>query len=169
MSELEGLARDEQTPNLESVASTTMPLFARCAVRADEQPEDEQPDTSEELSSRRWSFLDRLRASAQVMRGHRLVPAQIHAEWIEYQQLLDDLLKRLSAQLARQARSEKARVKQLLEQQQTHLELAVDAPRRSNGRKSDLRRLYASQLGLRAPSSSAVPAPALPEPEEEAP
>lgn len=138
-------------------------------MRADELADESHSSDDESISSSRWSFLDRLRASAAVMRGHRLVPQQIHAEWIEYQQLLDDLLKRLSAQLARQAKAEKVRVKQLLEQQQTHLELAQEhaahVPLR-NGRKSELRRRFASQLGLRAPpSSSAMPAPPLEEPE----
>ena len=57
----------------------------------------------------------RLRAALAVLLGERLVPLQIHAEWAEYQMAFDDLLKRLSAQLARQAKAERARVERLLE------------------------------------------------------
>lgn len=135
-------------------------------------PDEQLPDGEDELSPPRWSFLERLRASAQVLRGHRLVPAQIHSEWIEYQQLLDDLLKRLSAQLARQARSEKARVKKLLEEQQLEIEPTERAPAMAMngvGRKSELRRRFATQLGLR-PHSNAVRAPQVhPVEEEESP
>lgn len=100
------------------------------------------------------------------------MPAQIHAEWIEYQQLLDDLLKRLSAQLARQARSEKARLRKLLEDQSSQLELEPSSRApvvRGNGRKSELRRRFASQLGLRAPSNAVPQLEPPPAPEEESP
>jgi len=37
------------------------------------------------------------------------VPDQIVAEWVEYQQIFSDLLKRFSASLARQAKADKTR------------------------------------------------------------
>lgn len=55
----------------------------------------------------------RFRAAMSVLRGERLVPLQIHAEWIEYQQIFDDILTRWSASLARDAKSEKKRVDRL--------------------------------------------------------
>jgi hypothetical protein len=57
----------------------------------------------------------RFRAAMSVLRGERLVPLQIHAEWIEYQQIFDDILTRWSASLARDAKSEKKRVDRLSE------------------------------------------------------
>lgn len=57
----------------------------------------------------------RLRSAWSVLRGEALVPAQIVAEWAEYQQIFNDLLQRFSASLARQAKAEKARIKALSE------------------------------------------------------
>lgn len=168
----QGLAHGEGIPKLESVGSATTHLSARCVTRSVREPDEPQDELEEDLRPPRSSFLERIRASAQVLKGHRLVPMQIHAEWIEYQQLLDDLLKRLSAQLARQARSEKARLRKLLEDQSSQLELEPSSrPHvvRGNGRKSELRRRFASQLGIRAPSNAVLELEPPPAPEEESP
>lgn len=70
-----------------------------------------EPETKAETSRERAP--GRLRAALAVLAGERLVPLQLQAEWAEYQMVFDDLLKRLSAQLARQAKAEKARLDRL--------------------------------------------------------
>jgi hypothetical protein len=57
-----------------------------------------------------------VRSAWHVLRGRRMVPLQIQFEWLEYQQLFDDLLKRFGAQLARSAKAEKKRVAKLFDQ-----------------------------------------------------
>jgi len=59
--------------------------------------------------SSRWS------AAWSVLRGERLTPPQIEAEWAEYQLVFGELLQRLSAMLARQAKYEKQRARRLAE------------------------------------------------------
>ena len=55
----------------------------------------------------------RLRGAIQVFLGRRMTPVQIEAEWREYQQIFDSILTRLGAQLARQAKAERERIKAL--------------------------------------------------------
>lgn len=91
----------------------------------------------------------RLRGAWSVLLGERLVPVQIHAEWREYQQIFDDLLKRLSTQLARQAKAEKRRVRRLLEEAEPGSESSsrsdVQPPA---GSKAELRSRAAAARGL---------------------
>jgi len=55
----------------------------------------------------------RIFAAWQVLMGQRLTPLQIHAEWVEYQQVFRDLLEQFSASLAREAKAEKKRIQAL--------------------------------------------------------
>lgn len=57
----------------------------------------------------------KLAAAWRVLRGEDVVPAQIRVEWAEYQLAFGDLINRLSAMLARQAKAEKRRAEQLAE------------------------------------------------------
>lgn len=109
-----------------------------------------QSDPSEELLDELPSLppepRTRFGSAWQVLRGYRLVDRQIQAEWFEYQQIFNDLLQRLSAQLARQAKSERKRVKSLLQSPPdppSQRELPLSAP----SRKSELRRRFASVAG----------------------
>ena len=86
--------------------------------------------------------LGRLQAAWQVLRGERLVPMQIQGEWIEYQQIFESILQRLSAQLARQARSEKLRLESLIPSEPSHRE-----PSRQD-HKADLRKRANAMRGL---------------------
>lgn len=100
----------------------------------------------------------RVRAAISVLRGQRLVPLQVQFEWLEYQQIFDDLLKRLSAQLARQARSEKARVKRLLKEPSETVEASSPpsspSPKDPASYKQALRSRAAQLRGL--PSAASV-------------
>ena len=49
-----------------------------------------------------------------MFRGQRLVPLQVQAEWLTYQQIFDDVLTRLGAQLARQQKFRNEELKKLL-------------------------------------------------------
>lgn len=55
----------------------------------------------------------RLLAAWRVLMGQRVTPQHIVAEWVEYQQIFNDLLERWSAKLARDAKAEKERIKRL--------------------------------------------------------
>ena len=74
-----------------------------------------QTDPSQEPREVEQRRVGRLRAAFQVLRGESLVPEQIRFEWLEYQQIFNDVLQRFSAQLARGAKAEKKRVAKLLE------------------------------------------------------
>jgi hypothetical protein len=83
----------------------------------------------------------RIRAALAVLRGHRVVPAQIQAEWLDYKIIFNDILARFGAQLARSAKAEKKRIEKQLAlpeaAQKVHqLTLTVDAEER----KKELRR-----------------------------
>ena len=104
--------------------------------------------------------LGRLQAAWQVLRGERLVPMQIQGEWIEYQQIFESILQRLSAQLARQARSEKLRLESLIPEEPSHRE-----PSRHD-HKAELRKRSNAMRGLNLPSRSVQPSP--PEEKEKA-
>lgn len=98
--------------------------------------------------------LGRLRAAWSVLLGERLVPLQLQAEWVEYKLIFDDLLKRLSAQLARQAKAEKSRLEAQLPLGDQFSEPLPSAPASS---KAELRRKAAAQRGLLPHSSSIAP------------
>lgn len=92
----------------------------------------------------------RLRSAVQVLLGQRLVPAQIQAEWLEYQLIFGDLLQRQSAMLARAAKEERKRLRRLSEHSVsespphvTQLDLLPPA-----SRKAALRSQAADRLGL---------------------
>ncbi len=84
----------------------------------------------------------RLRSAWAAFRGERLVPQQIQAEWLEYQQIFESVLQRLSAQLARQAKSEKSRIDSLIPDEPSHRE-----PSRQD-HKAELRSRAAEMRGL---------------------
>lgn len=87
-----------------------------------------------------------------MLRGQRLVPLQIQYEWIEYQLLFNDILTRFGSQLARQAKSEKKRVKAQLQDQHPEpspqLELSPMHHSDLSAHKSELRRRVAQSRGL---------------------
>ena len=95
----------------------------------------------------------RIRSAWSVLLGERLVPVQLQAEWVEYKLIFDDLLKRLSAQLARQAKAEKGRL-------ETQLPMDEPAPlvRAPAGNKAELRRRAAVARGI-MPQASTISAP----------
>jgi len=90
----------------------------------------------------------RLRSALLVLRGERLVPVQLQAEWLTYQQIFDDVLTRLGAQLARQAKLQK---EQLVRYLQENPESEGDSY--SSGdlaeRKNAIRRRFAERGQLR--------------------
>ncbi len=92
----------------------------------------------------------RFRAAWSVLRGQSLVPEQIRFEWLEYQAVFNDLLQRYSAQLARAAKAEKARIKALNEA----LEPPSSRPVRPQDHKSELRSRAAALRGLGIPSGT---------------
>lgn len=113
----------------------------------------------------------KFRAAWSVLRGQRLVPLQVQAEWLTYQQIFDDVLQRLGAQLARQAKAESDRLKRYLREnpepaQEPQLSLSTGE---AAAHKDALRRRFAKhrapQLVFRS-QSSAQPQP---DPPEEAP
>lgn len=83
----------------------------------------------------------RLRGAWLVLMGQRLTPQQIVAQWVEYQCIFDDLLKRWSAYLARDARQEKKRIERLDVPPE---QLALNQPRS----KAELRSKVAAMRGL---------------------
>lgn len=97
----------------------------------------------------------RFAAAWSVLRGQRLTPRQIQSEWLEYQQIFESILQRLSAQLARQARSEKLRLAALVpessdqppqEDASSHDQKSHKAALRS--RSADLRGLGVHRINL---------------------
>lgn len=86
----------------------------------------------------------RFRSALSVLRGQSVVPDQIVAEWVEYQQTFNRLLERFSALLARQAKAEKKRIERLAEMVDPSA-LEHQAPA---DRKADLRRRAAQLRGL---------------------
>lgn len=63
----------------------------------------------------------RIRAAFHVLVGRRTTPQMIEAEWLEYKQIFDDVLTRLGAQLARQAKAHKDDIRR-------NLDLPTDSP-----------------------------------------
>lgn len=105
----------------------------------------------------------RLLSAWRVLWGRSVTSEQLQWEWAEYQQAFNDLLQRYSAQLARAARAEKKRIQRLMEAQQEEPSRRVP-PSSPADRKSQLRRLAASQIGLFPPSSSSEQTQTLPPP-----
>ena len=101
----------------------------------------------------------RVRAAWSVLRGERVVPLQIQAEWIEYQQVLDSLLRRFSALLARQAKAERRAIEQALEVPQSPPSSAPQA----EGKLALWRKVHERQ-----PPGAQLSLPALPHQEETA-
>ncbi len=87
----------------------------------------------------------------RVLMGQRVTPVQIQAEWVEYKMIFEDILQRFSAQLARNAKMEKKRLKRLAEDAPTERPEVV-GPR---DRKAVLRSRAAAMRGL-APMRRAV-------------
>ncbi len=111
----------------------------------------------------------KFRAAWSVLRGQRLVPLQVQAEWLTYQQIFDDVLTRLGAQLARQAKSRSDELKRHLKEHPEQLQLLDESVLPLNDlqeRKNALRHRFAQhrapQLAFRS-SSSAQPLAAPPE------
>lgn len=77
--------------------------------------------------------------------GRRTTPLQIEAEWLEYKMIFDDVLTRFSAQLARQAKAERAALKRQLQEPAEPAQVAVTPP---TTRKAQLRSRAAVLRGL---------------------
>lgn len=110
----------------------------------------------------------RLRAAWSVFRGQRLVPLQLQAEWLTYQQIFDDVLQRLGAQLARQSKAESDRLKRYLREnpEQPHDDQVLplnDLQERKNALRRRFAEQRAPQVVLRSQSSAQ---PLLDQPEE---
>lgn len=84
----------------------------------------------------------RMRAAWYVLCGQRVTPQQIQADWVEYQCIFDDLLKRWSAKLARDAKAEKERIKCL------DLPTPVAHVPQVSDNKQELRRKVAQMRGF---------------------
>lgn len=127
-------------------------------ARADASQTAEAPQSAQRVDP------GRLRSAWSVLRGQRLVPLQIQMEWLEYQQIFDDVLKRFSAQLARQARAEKDRLKKMMPEPSSEGRSQPDVHPLSDhlSRKNALRSRVARARGVPGPASghqSASPQP----------
>lgn len=101
----------------------------------------------------------RFRAAWSVLRGQRLVPLQVQAEWLTYQQIFDDVLQRLGAQLARQAKAESDRLKRFLKEHPEvdsaeQLASLSDVQERKNALRQRFAAQRAPQLVFRSQSSA---------------
>ena len=85
--------------------------------------------------------LGRIRAAWDVLMGQRVTPQQLQADWVEYQQIFNDLLDRWSAKLARDAKAEKERIKRL------DVPVALPPPEVTDT-KAELRRRVAGLRGF---------------------
>jgi hypothetical protein len=106
-----------------------------------------------------------LRGALSVLRGEALVPDQIRCEWIEYQVTFSGILDRFGALLARQAKAEKRRLDELLEEAPPAPDAAMATP--GETRKAQLR-TQAAHLHL-GKGLSMVPNPTLNLPIPDAP
>ena len=104
--------------------------------------------------------IGRLRAAWYVLMGQPITPQHILAEWVEYQQIFNDLLERWSAKLARDARAEKDRIKRL------DIPEARVEPTQDPQTKPELRRRVANMRGfgltnlnIKSPAVNEVPEP----------
>lgn len=78
------------------------------------------------------------------------MPEQILQDWLSYRLLFDDLLKRFSALLARQAKADHARLREQLQEQPDHRQPASS----TRSRKEEVRRRAAEARGLSVYRSS---------------
>lgn len=124
----------------DGVRQDCLPLRRTAAV-ARTEPRTEPAKTEDEISV---PPAGRVRSALRVLRGEAVLPAQIQWEWLEYRLLFDDILKRLSAQLARQAKAEKNRLAALLEQPPA----APSNPDSAPDRKAALRARVSAAGGL---------------------
>lgn len=96
--------------------------------------------------------IGRLRAAWLVLRGQRVVPQQIVAEWLEYQTIFDDLLSRWSSRLARDAKQQRDKIAAEMK------DAPSIQPPSSGGRKATLRSQVALARGVPAkPKTQEVP------------
>ena len=86
--------------------------------------------------------LGRIRAAWYVLMGQRVTPQQLQADWVEYQQIFNDLLDRWSAKLARDAKAEKERIKRL------DVPVALPPLPEPTDTKTELRRRVANMRGF---------------------
>lgn len=107
----------------------------------------------------------RWRLALAVLLGEPVVPESLLAQWLDYRVMFDDLLKRLSAQLARQAKAEHKRIRKQL--------AAPEEPAHRNvagkSGKQRVRAIMAASRGMRVHSAvvpAIIPAPE-PDPEDE--
>lgn len=102
-----------------------------------------------------------LRAAWQALWGQRLVPFQIQAEWVLYQQVFQEQLNHLSSYLARNAKAEKKRLariqEELAEGPGTQIPMALDD---RDARKAALRTKIAGGI-VPNPAAPAAASPAL--------
>jgi len=112
----------------------------------DPSPEPDEPCGCQDADELMEVPPGRVRAAWMVLRGQAVVPAQIAAEWMDYKIIFNDILTRLGAQLARQAKTEHKRVKKQLELP-TPAEVAPPVQGRTRD-KSELRRRAAAMRGL---------------------
>lgn len=97
----------------------------------------------------------RLRSALAVLLGRKTTPLQIEAEWLEYKQIFGDMLQRFSAQLARDAKAERKRIKQTYLRDPTHRE----PPQGQPSAKDEVRRRAAAHLGLVRTGTGTVDVP----------
>jgi len=102
------------------------------SLKADKKP---AATTEDELTDP-----GRLRSALAVLRGQRVVPLQIQAQWLETQMVFEDILKRLNTQVARQFKANKDALKGLLPQEATPVDVG--------SRKQALRTRLAASRGL---------------------
>ncbi len=115
----------------------------------DEPSEDPEPDCgcAERVELERPR--GRLSHAWAVLRGRELTNTQLQAEWLEYKQIFGDILTRLSAQLARQAKVERKRIVKQLELDV--VPAAAQPPAGPARDKSELRRRAAAARGISFP------------------
>lgn len=89
--------------------------------------------------------LSRWRAAWRVLLGESVVDEQIRQDWLSYRLLFDDLLKRWSAMLARQAKADHARIRDQLAAEEPTNRTPAASPKT---RKEEVRRRAAEARGL---------------------
>lgn len=86
----------------------------------------------------------RIRGAWLVLLGQRVAPQQMQAEWVEYQQIFNDILERWSAKLARDAKAERDRIKRLEPKEKPVAQPATPVA----NKKQALRQKVAAMRGL---------------------
>lgn len=98
--------------------------------------------------------IGRLRAAWQALMGRPVLHEQARREWFEYKQMFDDIMQRLGAQLARQAKQQKVELQRLIDD--AGEPPVRDVPGGASSRKADLRRRAAEMRGIRVPKALRV-------------